>query len=353
MNQSENFNRSVFGTEFISSPVDCRVLKSLGLYTAIVFAASLVLNTTLLLIFYHHRSLCSSLNKFVISLTLFNLIGSILEYPPIIWSNFSCGWPFGYAACIFSGFVMYWVGCASIFLMVAISLERYLITSNPLSMQSFKPSTVYMAVAASTLTGLFWALLPLLGWSHYSLEGALTSCSVEWNERNFAVISYNLAMFLFVYFIPLAMIICTNYKLLFMVKDLRRVLISLKRDREVQRMVRFERKATINSMILIAGFFFSWTPYAIVTLYIAFIDSEGVSPLLATLPALFAKSSMLWPALYFILFDKKMKSRVNKNLYLNLFRPKRKSDPNEQEAKILNNRLYMRRMQGRRMNSNL
>ena len=31
--------------------------------------------------------------------------------------------------------------------------------------------------------GIFWAIIPLFGWSEYSLEGALISCSVEWNKK--------------------------------------------------------------------------------------------------------------------------------------------------------------------------
>ena len=45
------------------------------------------------------------------------------------------------------------------------------------------------------------------------------------------------------------------------------------------------------------SFIISWCPYACVCLYRAFVDASEVSPLLATIPALFAKSSLAWPAL--------------------------------------------------------
>ena len=31
--------------------------------------------------------------------------------------------------------------------------------------------------------GIFWAIVPLYGWSYYSLEAGLTSCSVEWADQ--------------------------------------------------------------------------------------------------------------------------------------------------------------------------
>ena len=66
--------------------------------------------------------------------------------------------------------------------------------------------------------GLFWACLPFFGWSEYSLEGALISCSVEWNKRTVSVISYNICITIFVFFIPVILLISTNTKILLIVR---------------------------------------------------------------------------------------------------------------------------------------
>lgn len=80
---------------------------------------------------------------------------------------------------------------------------------------NLKLTTIIIALCA--LFGVIWAIFPVLGWSHYSLEGALTSCSVEWNEKSFNVVSYNITIFTFVYIIPLIAIIYSNLRLIFMV----------------------------------------------------------------------------------------------------------------------------------------
>jgi hypothetical protein len=46
------------------------------------------------------------------------------------------------------------------------------------------------------------------------------------------------------------------------------------------------------------GILVSWTPYAFVSLYRAFINGNEVSPLAATIPFLFAKLSLAWPAIF-------------------------------------------------------
>ena len=58
--------------------------------------------------------------------------------------------------------------------------------------------------------GLVWSLAPLLGWSEYSLEGALISCSVEWNKRTVSVMSYNITIAVFVFVVPMLVFIITN-----------------------------------------------------------------------------------------------------------------------------------------------
>lgn len=75
----------------------------------------------------------------------------------------------------------------------------------------------YIIIILCTLFGLLWSILPIFGWSHYSIEGAYTSCSVEWNERSLNVISYNITIFIFVFIIPLAAIVLSNLKVYLLV----------------------------------------------------------------------------------------------------------------------------------------
>lgn len=51
----------------------------------------------------------------------------------------------------------------------------------------------------------------------------------------------------------------------------------------------------------------SWTPYAIVSIYRVFINGDEINPILATIPAFIAKTSLVWPAL--------MNATVNRTIY--------------------------------------
>ena len=113
---------------------------------------------------------------------------------------------------------MYIIGIFQMYLMAAISFERFLVTYKPFLIKKINKKIIFFIIVICTLIGVLWALFPFLGWSYYSLEGALTSCSVEWYERSINVISYNAAMFIFVFLIPFIVILISNFRLILMVK---------------------------------------------------------------------------------------------------------------------------------------
>lgn len=107
---------------------------------------------------------------------------------------------------------MYFTGCMHVFTMAAISFERYYILKNPASIKFIDFFLVQKAIVVLILLSFFWSTVPLIGWSYYSLEDGLTSCSVEWKKKNFNVISYNFCIFIFVFIIPFTVIVLSNFK---------------------------------------------------------------------------------------------------------------------------------------------
>jgi c-opsin len=113
---------------------------------------------------------------------------------------------------------MYWIGCTSIYLLTALSFERFYVIKSLLGLNRMKRKYHVIIIVGCILGGFFWSALPLLGWSHYSLEGIKTSCSVEWSERSLSVLSYNLTILITVFLIPFLLMVITNVKLILMVK---------------------------------------------------------------------------------------------------------------------------------------
>jgi DNA integrity scanning protein DisA with diadenylate cyclase activity len=128
--------------------------------------------------------------------------------------------------CVFCGFVIYFVGCMQVFLMTAISYVRYDILKKQKNEKSIGNVLIIKAVVISLAFSLFWSAMPIFGWSHYSLENGLVSCSVEYNEKSFNVISYNIGMFIFVFILPFGITIHVNIKSICIVKLLNLIFLN-------------------------------------------------------------------------------------------------------------------------------
>ena len=64
-----------------------------------------------------------------------------------------------------------------------------------------------------------------------------------------------------------------------------------------------------------AGFIFTWLPYSFGSMYIAFIDKDGLGPTLETLPAMFAKSSMVWSTCFYLFSNKQFRAKISFKLF--------------------------------------
>ena len=95
--------------------------------------------------------------------------------------------------------------------------KRYYAINKPLYTQRLTANKKIVSIVVCLLLGLIWPVLPLFGWSYYTLEGGLTSCTVEWSERSFNVISYNVVIWVGGFFVPLIIIVYTNSKVIFLI----------------------------------------------------------------------------------------------------------------------------------------
>lgn len=191
------------------SPLSNFVLNLVGIYLTIIFISSILLNSLLLLVFIRYKKTRTPLNQLIMIMTIFNLIGSI-QFPFVIQSHFVNKWIWSKLVCIFCGYVIYFVGCLQIYLMTAISYLRFVIIRKPFSGELIKLGLTSKLIVICLFLSIFWSTVPIFGWSYYSLEDGLVSCSVEYNEKSLNVISYNISMFIFVFIIPLGIIIATN-----------------------------------------------------------------------------------------------------------------------------------------------
>ena len=91
-------------------------------------------------------------------------------------------------------------------------MHRYLVLKNPALLKKLTFKVYFFIISMCALVSLAWATFPLFGWSFYTLEGALTSCSVEWADRSWNVFTYNVTIWIFGFIIPLTIILYCNFQ---------------------------------------------------------------------------------------------------------------------------------------------
>ena len=112
----------------------------------------------------------------------------------------------GKIGCTVSGFIMYTVGLLQINLVTVISMERYYIIYKPFNISKITFKLAGLVIIGCIAFSLLFTILPLFGWSYYSLEASLIQCGVEWAERSWNVQSYNFVIFIFNFFIPVTVV---------------------------------------------------------------------------------------------------------------------------------------------------
>jgi len=195
----------------------------------------------------------------------------------------------------------------------------------------FKTNQTKLSILVSVILAAFWTILPLLGWSKYSFEDEITSCGLEYGERNWNVISYNIMVFTFGFFLPLTIICYSTSGLL---RALQRGAAVLKREAEndsrmsrkgsrksknsqksknshkstTSRSLR-DRELSLKLIVFIIGFFLTWMPYTIRALTIMFTDYKYELNFVI-FSSMTSKTSLLWTPIFFIYSNKKVRDII-------------------------------------------
>lgn len=218
------------------------------------------------------------------------------------------------SGCIIYGFLGGLTGATSIATLSAIALDRYWAVVRPL--EPLRALTAIrarlFAVGAWIYAGIF-SIIPALdiGYGHYVPEGYLTSCSFDYltEER---LPKYFIFIFFCAAWLAPFCTISFCYLSIFRVVAYTRSVDMTNPDHQLSsRHVKehTKRKAEIKLAFLviavIALFFISWTPYAVVALLGVFGRKDLITPISSMIPALFCKTTAcINPFIYIITHPK-------------------------------------------------
>uniref|UniRef100_A0AAY4A4I3 Histamine H2 receptor n=1 Tax=Denticeps clupeoides TaxID=299321 RepID=A0AAY4A4I3_9TELE len=212
-------------------------------------------------------------NCFVVSLAVTDLLLGLLVLPTTALLELRNGhWPLGGALCNIYITVDVMLCTASIFNLLAISIDRYLAISSPMHyMERVTPPRVAAAIAVIWVLSLALSILPVhLGWNTKDFRVQYQDWHIgdtkrdDWNCRYEWSNIYVLVNCFITFYIPLV-VMCGTYLCIFRVarkqaQRIRAALPSLTRSSPANFTMR-DYKATVTLAAVLGGFIVCWFPY--------------------------------------------------------------------------------------------
>ncbi|CAF1472342.1 unnamed protein product [Rotaria magnacalcarata] len=278
-------------------------------------------------------------NSLVVSLFLASLLVITISVPSVIVQLFTCHRHCLNIYCRIEGFCSYLSGCVCMLVFMSLSIHRYL------SLCSYKSSLSYGASTCFSWSLSLVFTFPLVFdyFNSYKFEGLGFHCSINWQDSSSIGRVYIFSSFIFMYFIPLIILVFVNVRAHLIVRhiytkeNLHSTFINYMHQRYLTRKSRqavdyknnfvhkyCARIATDRKRLrtdyrflraiifLISSYLIAWTPYSIIAvlqlLNIGFIFNHAF---LITLSAFIAKLSViLAPFVYLSIMNYKFFKKI-------------------------------------------
>uniref|UniRef100_F7E735 Retinal pigment epithelium-derived rhodopsin homolog n=1 Tax=Ornithorhynchus anatinus TaxID=9258 RepID=F7E735_ORNAN len=323
--ESEHHDRSAF------SQTDHNIVAAYLITAGIM---SIVSNVIVLGIFVKFEELRTATNAIIINLAVTDIGVSGIGYPMSAASDLHGSWKFGHAGCqvIFFSFSLFrgihtaviiitvdrlldlssvriyaglniFFGMSSIGLLTVVAVDRYLTICRPAIGRKMTRSNYTAMILAAWMNGFFWASMPLLGWASYASDPTGATCTINWRKNDASFISYTMTVIAVNFAVPLIVMFYCYYNVSKAMRQYpaSRVLENLNIDWSEQVDV------TKMSVVMILMFLMAWSPYSIVCLWSSFGDPKKISPAVAIMAPLFAKSSTFYNPCIYVVANKKFR----------------------------------------------
>ncbi|CAF1105940.1 unnamed protein product [Rotaria sordida] len=284
------------------TPVNCNTIRIMGIFLCIAAFIGIIFNGTLLYSFIRYKGLRSPPNIFVMFIVGIGLFASCTILPLTGTSSIYCQWLYNRTGCQLSAIVAFLYGCSSSYLLCGASLSRCYIIIRPFQAQYITVNRCIVISCIAIFIAFIWTMLPVIGWNEYTMEGARTSCCINWYDRRISYVSFLFFLFIVVYCIPLIILIIANTITMFGLKRMRKKIENGIQTVFNRKRIEMERRILKSIIITTSGFIFTWTPYAIIFFVSAFQGKDyAISPMATFFCACFAKTSVIWIPMCYVM----------------------------------------------------
>lgn len=277
----------------------------LGFTIGVLGLISIIGNGMVIYIFMNTKSLKTPSNLLVVNLAFSDFLMMCAMSPAMLINCYYETWMFGPFACELYGCAGSLFGCASIWTMTMIAFDRYNVIVKGIVAKPMTNKGALTRIAGIWLFSLIWTLAPFFGWNRYVPEGNMTACGTDYLTKEWVSRSYILVYSVFVYFMPLLLIVYSYYFIIQAVaahekamrEQAKKMNVASLRSSESSN-TSAECKLAKIALMTISLWFMAWTPYLVIN-YTGVFESAPISPLATIWGSLFAKANAVYnPIVY-------------------------------------------------------
>merc|ERR1740128_1426264 len=278
-------------------------------------------NFIVLKIFGSFPALRTPANMLVMNLAFSDFALMLSLFPEMVY-NFFCGgsWQFGETACQIHAFLGSVFGYSQIFTLTVVSWDRYNVIVKGFSGAPLTFSKVSAILFVNYVWSIFWAVLPLVGFGAYGLDGILGTCSYDYVTQTETNKYSILALCITNYLIPLAIIIWAYSGIVGAVfkhedelrQQAKKMNVASLRSNTDQQSTSAEIRIAKVAIINVSLWTIAWTPFAVICMLGTWGDVSKITPLVSSIPVIIAKTSCCYnPVIYAISHPKSSHSKIN------------------------------------------
>lgn len=270
-----------------------------------IFLLGSFANGLIILTYIKFRStlICHPKDVLVLSLAIGDLMISFFFCPMGLTSGIAKKWLWGSFGCTLYAFMTTWIGLASITQLMILAIERNITLSSATPNILSKRKTL-LAALVSWLFSFLSSCLPLIGWSKYTYEGFGLHCSIPWDVRTLTNVTYCIFLLVVFFCVPFFFIFVSYVKIFITVKRICREASNIwgAEAKATKQSYYAQVKTTKQVLMMIMGFLFAWTPYALMSALVVIFHIH-ISFAAMEYPSMFAKTAVISnPIIYFFCY---------------------------------------------------
>ncbi|KAJ8257216.1 hypothetical protein GJAV_G00183160 [Gymnothorax javanicus] len=285
--------------------------KLMAAYMFFLILFGLPVNGLTLVVTAQHKKLRQPLNFILVNLAFAGLIMVFFGFTTCFYTSLYGYMALGTMGCAIEGFMSTLGGQVSLWSLVVLAIERYIVVCKPMGSFKFTSTHAMVGIAFTWVMALSCAVPPLVGWSRYIPEGMQCSCGPDYYTLNPDYNNESYVMYLFVchFSIPVFLIFFTYGNLVCTVKA------AAAQQQDSASTQKAEKEVTRMVILMVLGFLVAWTPYASYAAYIFFNKGVAFTPQSMAVPAFFSKTSALFNPVIYVLLNKQFRNCMLTTLF--------------------------------------